>query len=182
MSPWIFGAPAIALVAGALVLVVWKARRLRARHRRLFAAPLPALQAGGERLVDAPRALYHGTRFADGTALLAQAWAAECVGDLFCTQEALFLQREEQGALLSIPLAWVNEVSLVRDHAPLAEKELPMLRLRWTRGGEALQSHFSLRGGMASLERLRREIHLRQADVGARLKPFLDQAPLVPRP
>ncbi len=175
MSLWVFGAPAIALIAGALVFVLWKARRLRARHRRVFAAALPKLPEDRERLVDAPRALYHGTRFADGAPLLAPAWRDECVGDLFCTEEALFLQREEQGALLSIPLGWVTEVALVRGHAPLAGKELPMLRLRWSRGGEALQSDFSLRGGMASLERLRREIHLRQGDVKARLQPFLDQ-------
>jgi hypothetical protein len=175
LSFWLFGAPAIALIAGALVFVLWKSRRLRARHRRVFAAALPKLQGDSERLVDAPRALYHGTRFADGAPMLAKAWRDECVGDLFCTGEALFLQREEQGALLSIPLGWVTEVSLVRVHAKLAGKELPMLRLRWSRGGEALQSDFSLRGGMASLERLRREIHLRQGDVQARLKPFLDQ-------
>ncbi len=179
MSLWIFGALAIVVIAGALVLVLWKARRLRARHRRVFGAPLPRLAADRERLVDAPRALYHGTRFADGAALVAEAWSAACVGDLYCTNEALFLQREEQGALLVIPLAWVTEVSLVRGPAPLAGKDLPMVRLRWSRGGEALQSNFSLRGGMASLERLRREIHLRQADVKAQLQPFLDQ---VPRP
>ena len=180
MSLWIIGAPAIALVAGALVFVLWRARSLRARHRRVFAAALPPLSAGGERLVDAPRALYHGTRFADGGPLLARAWSEECVGDLFCTEEALFLQREEQGALLSIPLGWVTEVSLVRGHAALAGKDLPMLRLRWSRGGEALQSDFSLRGGMASLERLRREVHLRQGDVRAQLQPFLD--PAAPKP
>ncbi len=175
MSLWFFGVPAIALIAGALVLVLWKAQRLRARHRRVFAAPLPIFPEGRERLVDAPRALYHGTRFNDGAALLVPAWGEECVGDLYCTEQALFLQREEQGVQLSIPLDWVSEVSLVRGHAKLAGKELPMLRVRWLRGGEALQSDFSLRGGMASLERLRREIHLRQGDVQARLKPFLDQ-------
>lgn len=177
MSLWFFSAPAIALIAGALVLVLWKAQRLRARHRSVFAAPLPLFPEGRERLVDAPRALYHGTRFADGALLLAPAWSEECVGDLFCTDQALFLEREERGTLLAIPLGWVSEVSLVRGHAKLAGKELPMLRLRWSRGGEALQSDFSLRGGMASLERLRREIHLRQGDVMARLRPFLDQLP-----
>ena len=177
VSPWILGAPVVVAIAGALVSVLWKALRLRARHRRVFAASLPELSASRERLVDAPRALYHGTGFADGAALLVKAWSAECVGDLFCTEEALFLQREEQGALLVIPLAWVTEVALVRGHAPLAGKELPMLRLRWSRGGEALASNFSLRGGMASLERLRREIHLRQANVRAQLQPFFDQAP-----
>ncbi|HYZ89222.1 MAG TPA: hypothetical protein VE620_08000, partial [Myxococcales bacterium] len=39
---------------------------------------------------------------------------------------------------------------------------LPMLRVRFQRGGEELVSDFSLRGGVANLERLRREVHLRQ--------------------
>lgn len=174
MPLWIYCAPAIALIAGALVFVLRRARRLRARHRRVFAAPLPALAAEAERLLDSPRALYHGTRFEDGAALLAPAWGSACVGDLFCTAEGVFLQREDQGPLLVIPLSWVSDVALVRGHAALAGKELPMLRLRWTRGGEPLQTDLSLRGGMASLERLRREIHLRQADVRAKLLPFLE--------
>jgi hypothetical protein len=42
-----------------------------------------------------------------------------------------------------------------------------MLRVRFRRGGEALVSDFSLRGGMANLEKLRREVHLRQGTQNA---------------
>jgi len=52
-----------------------------------------------------------------------------------------------------------------------------MLRLRWRRGGEQLETALSLRGGMASLEALRREIHLRQGDVARQLAPLLQKAP-----
>jgi hypothetical protein len=42
-----------------------------------------------------------------------------------------------------------------------------MLRVRFHRGGQALLSDFSLRGGMANLEKLRREVHLRQGTQNA---------------
>ena len=174
-SLWIFGALA-ALAAGALLLLLLLLRRIKARHRRFFAAP-PRAAADGTRLVDAPRALYHGTAFADGMALLLPEWREACVGDLFCTEEAIFIRREGPGALLVIALPAVVDASLHRAFAPLAGKELPMLRLRWQRGGEMLQTDLSLRGGMASLETLRREIHLRQKNIAEKLAPLL-QRPL----
>ena len=54
----------------------------------------PSASPEGTRLVDAPRALYHGTAFADGTALLAPPWREAGVCDLWCTEEALFVQLE----------------------------------------------------------------------------------------
>ncbi len=173
LAVWIFGALAIAGVAGALS---FQALRIRARHRRFLRAPATAASREGTRLVDAPRALYHGTTFADGTALLAPVWKEACVCDLWCTEEALFVRREaesgEPGALLAIELRSVEEAALHRADAPLAGKELPMLRLRWKRGGETLQTELSLRGGSASLETLRREIHLRQGNIAAQLAPL----------
>jgi hypothetical protein len=162
-------AATLAVLLGACAsLFVWlRARRIRARHRAAFGAPLPALDAARERLVDAPLALYHGTRFADGTPVLAPRWGEACVGDLWCTDEAVFLQREAGGGRLAWPLAWIEDAALVRGHAALARKDLPMLRLRFRRGGETLVSDFSLRGGMANLEKLRREVHLRQGTDGA---------------
>jgi len=64
----------------------------------------------------------------------------------------------------------------------LAGKELPMLKLRWRRGGEPLETQLSLRGGMAQLEKLRREIHLRQGQGSAlqALQKYLDAAPRPP--
>lgn len=178
------GALAVLFAAGALSFLLWRSRRIRRRHQRLFAQALPPLDTAAERLVDSPRALYHGTRFADGQALLAPALAAECVADLFCTAQALFLRREEGGpeggTLLALPLAWVQDAALHRAHAGLASRELPMLRLRWQRGGEELVSEVSLRGGMAQLERLRREIHLRQgrAEMQKQLRRFIEEAPV----
>ena len=163
----ILGAIAAVLAFAAAILVVLFAVRLRKRHRAAFAAALPALDPGRERLLDAPRALYHGTRFGDGSAVLAPRWAEPCVGDLWCTDEAIFLQREAGGGRLCWPLQWIDDASLLRARAELAGKELPMLRIRFRRGGEALVSDFSLRGGRASLEKLRREVHLRQGTHGA---------------
>jgi hypothetical protein len=170
---------AAALVVVAGIAVGLRARRIKVRHRAVFSAELPALDPGRERVVDAPRALYHGTRFADGVALLAPKWRDPCVGDLWCTDQAIFLRREEGGDPLALPLAWVLEATLIRAHAPLAGKDLPMLRVRWRRGGEELATDFSLPGGMANLEKLRREIHLRQAEgsVLAALGPLLARTP-----
>ena len=170
----IFCALATALVAGALL---FQARRIKARHLRFAGAPVPAASPEGTRLVDAPRALYHGTSFADGTALLIAAWREACVCDLWATEAALFIQREGPGALLAIELRTIEDAALHRAFAQLADKELPMLRLRWRRGGETLLTELSLRGGAASLETLRREIHLRQGNVAAQLAPLLAQAP-----
>lgn len=160
----LLGALAIVLVAGASAFVLLQARRLKARHRALLAQDVPPLDEEGERLVDAPASLLHGTRFADGAALGLPAWTDPCVGDLWCTREALFLRREQAGPaggrVLAWPVAWIEEAALVRAFAPLAGKDLPMLRLVWRRGGERLASDFSLKGGMASLEKLRRQLHL----------------------
>jgi hypothetical protein len=157
---------AAAVLAAALVILS-RAGRIRARHRAVFGTELPALDPERERLVDAPRALYHGTRFADGAAVLPQRWREPAVGDLWCTDQAIFLDREAGGGRLTWPLPWIEDASIVRAHAELAKKPLPMLRLRFRRGGEELISDFSLRGGVANLERLRREVHLRQGTQNA---------------
>jgi hypothetical protein len=158
--------------------VLVRARRIRARHRAVFGSPARNLDAAAERLIEAPRTLYHGTRFADGSAILSPRWGAACVGDLWCTAEGVFLLREDGGEPLEIPLGAIDDASLVRAHAPIAGKDLPMLRLRWRRGGESLATDLSLPGGMASLEKLRREIHLRQGKdgVAAALAPFFERA------
>src|SRR2546428_13113838 len=109
-----------------VVLALSPPRRIRRRHRAAFGAPLPALHPDRERLLDAPRALYHGTRFADGAAVLAPRWAEPCVGDLWCTDEAIFLQREAGGGRLSWPLRWIDDASLLRGHPELAGKGLPL--------------------------------------------------------
>ena len=170
---WVACAVGALLAGGALVF----ATRIRARHRRFLRAPAPVARPEDDRIVDQPQALYHGTRFADGIRLLAPAWREPCVSDVWCTAEALFIRREGQGALLSIAHAEVSEAALHRAFAPIAGKDLPMLRLRWRRGGEQLETALSLRGGMASLEALRREIHLRQGDVARLLAPLLQKAP-----
>ncbi len=40
-----------------------------------------------------------------------------------------------------------------------------------------METKLSLRGGMASLEALRREIHLRQENVAEQLAPLLERTP-----
>ena len=167
------GALAAVLGAGALSFAL----KLRARHRRFLDAAGPKAAADAQRVLDQPQALYHGTRFADGKTLLAPAWKDPCVCDVWCTEEALFIRREGLAALLAIAHAEVSEAALHREYAPIAEKELPMLRLRWRRGGESLETQLSLRGGMASLEALRREIHLRQGNVAEQLAPLLQRPP-----
>ena len=172
----------VALAAAIGLVVLWKASKLKRRHRGFLGAPLPVLDPGADVLVDAPRALYHGTRFADGAPLLETMWAEGCVADLRCTVQAIVLKREAVGPAagreLVLPLAWIEDAALGRGHAELAGKELPMLKLRWKRGGESLETQLSLRGGMAQLEKLRREIHLRQGQGSAlqALQKYLDPA------
>lgn len=161
----LLGALAVCGLAGALVFVLARARRLKARHLRAFGKPAPPPPPGKERIFESARALYHGTRFAGGERVLVTAWGEPAVADLFCTEDAVFLQREAEGGLLFIPLRDVQDAELHRAFAKLAGKELPMLRLRWVRGGELLETELSLQGGMANLETLRRQVHLRQANV-----------------
>lgn len=186
MVLWTLGALAITLIAGAFCFGLWKARALRLRHERVLAAriaaPDEAAEQATEKIFQSEAALYHGTRFLDGAELLLPEWRTPCVGDLFCTAEGLYLRRETggpgAGALLGWPMAWIEEAALVRAHAPLAGKELPALRLRFVRGGEVLVSELSLKGGMESLEKLRRELHLRQGRGSAmeQLRRFIEQA------
>jgi len=171
----IYLAAAVALLVAGAALGL--AARIRARHQRFLRAPAPLARAEDDRILDQPQALYHGTRFADGAALLAAAWKEPCVSDVWCTDQALFIRREGQGAVLSIAHGEVSEAALHRGFAPIAGKDLPMLRLRWRRGGEQMQTELSLRGGMASLEALRREIHLRQGNVREQLAPLLEKPP-----
>ncbi|HEY2031056.1 MAG TPA: hypothetical protein VGH20_17785 [Myxococcales bacterium] len=158
-------------------LVARRALSIKARHLRFASEPQPEPEDSATPLYESVRALYHGTRFRDGTALLIPSWREACVCDLSLTSQALFLQREAQGARLAIALAAIEEAALHRAYAPLAKKELPMLRLRWSRGGDHLETELSLRGGMAALETLRREIHLRQGNVEEQLRPFLEKQP-----
>ncbi len=95
---WIACALVALVGAGALSF----AARLRARHRRFLDAPPPPALGDAERILDQPQALYHGTRFADGSALLARAWKEPCVCDVWCTDAALFIRREGREAVLSI--------------------------------------------------------------------------------
>jgi hypothetical protein len=169
---WAACALAAVLAGSALMVSV----RLRRRHRRFLTAT-PRVEPDATPVVSQPRALYHGTRFADGFALLAPEWKEPCVCDLWCTESALFVRREGEGALLSIALAEVREAALHRAFAPIAGKDLPMLRLRWRRGGELMETELSVRGGMAELETLRREIHLRQANIAEQLAPLFNRPP-----
>ncbi len=170
---WIGAAIVLVLAAGVLSF----AARLRSRHRRFLGAAPPSAAPDAERIIDQPQALYHGTRFADGSALLARSWKEPCVCDVWCTGQALFILREGQAALLSIAHEEIAEAALHRAFAQIAGKDLPMLRLRWRRGGESMVTELSLRGGMASLEALRREIHLRQSNVAEQLAPVLTRTP-----
>jgi hypothetical protein len=176
-SLWVFGALAGVALAGALTALLLFARRIKRRSRRFLGAAQPTASPEGTRIVDAPRALYHATWFVGAIPIVAAEWRAECVCDLWLTEQAVFIQREGGGALLVIAIAEIEDASLLRSFAPIAGKELPMLRLRWQRGGEMLQTDLSLRGGMASLETLRREIHLRQKNIAEKLAPLL-QRPL----
>ena len=71
--------------------------------------------------------------------------------EVFCTAEAIFVGR------LVIPLSAVEEALLDRG----------ALRVRFSRGGERLET--VLEAPVHDLERLRREIHLRQPNVVEKL-------------
>jgi len=131
----IFGALAIVLVAGALLLVE---RRIRARTRRVLAAQ-PAVE--GERVIELR--MRQSTQFADGIPAL----FGEGEADVVCTSAVLVAGR------LVIPFAGVEDAAIERG----------ALRVRWTGGGEKLVT--TLEASVHDLERLRREIHLRQPNV-----------------
>jgi hypothetical protein len=131
----IFGALAVVLIAGALLLVE---RRLRARTRRVLAAQRPV---EGERVIELR--MGQSTQFADGLPALLPSGDAEIV----CTATVLVA-----GALV-IPLRDVEDAAI----------EAGALRVRWATAGEKLVTTFS--APLHDLERLRREIHLRQPNV-----------------
>src|SRR5258705_11012548 len=108
MAVWIgggIGGAGVALAAGF-------AGRIRARDGRFLRASAPETRAEDDRILDQSQALYHGTRFADGIALLAHAWKDPCVADVWCTTEALLIWRAGQGATLSAAPSDVTEAAL----------------------------------------------------------------------
>ncbi|MCA1826676.1 MAG: hypothetical protein ABR567_11925 [Myxococcales bacterium] len=131
----IFGALAIVLIAGALLFVE---RRIRARTRRVLEAQ-PAID--GERVLELR--MRHSTAFADGLPALFEAGDV----DVVCTAAVLAAGR------LVIPLGAVEDAAIERG----------ALRVRWTVRGEKLVT--TLEAPVHDLERLRREIHLRQPNV-----------------
>lgn len=137
---WIFGALAVT-AAGALLLVE---RKIRLRTRRVRAEQ-PAVDPQAERVIEL-RMRHLSTGFADGMPLPV---TLEPAGEIlaFVTAQALFIGG------LAIPLASVDDAS-IRGGA---------LRLWWRRGGELLET--LLEAPVHDLERLRREIHLRQPNV-----------------
>ena len=116
-------------------------RRLRARTRRVLLAQAPA---DGERAIELRMRV--STSFADGMPFL-RTFSAE---DVFVTSAALV-------AGLSIPLAGVEDAAIERG----------ALHVRWSAGGEKLET--VLEAPLHDLERLRREIHLRQPNVVEKL-------------
>jgi len=146
---WISGALAI-LLAGALFFLE---RRIRLRTRRVLADE-PRRDRQAERVFDETRMRHSRTGFADQMPLRAP-WAA---GDaaVFCTAEALFVGE------LTIPLESVEDAFMAEG----------ALRLRWRRGGELLETELQARA--SDLERLRREIHLRQKNVVEKLMTLVD--------
>lgn len=142
---------AVLLIAGALLF--WMAARLRKRAARVLAGAVPA-DAAADRVFEDTPMRHLGTRFADEMPL-APMLAPSGTLKVFCTAEALFL-----GPLV-IPLSAVDDAALVQQG----------LRLRWRRGGEKLETLLGARP--AELERLRREIHLRQANVVDKLVEML---------
>jgi hypothetical protein len=131
----IFGALAIVLIAGALLLLE---RRIRVRTRRVLAAQEPV---AGEPVLELRIAV--ATAFADGMPAPLDQGEVEVV----CTASVLAAGR------LVIPLAAVEDAAIERG----------ALRVRWSGGGEKLVT--SLTAPVHDLERLRREIHLRQPNV-----------------
>ena len=121
--------------AGALFLVE---RRIRARTGRVLAAQ-PALS--GDPVIELRMAV--STSFADGMPAI----LAEGEADVVVTTAAVSAGR------VVIPLSAVEDAAI----------ESGALRVRWTAGGEKLVT--TLGASLHDLERLRREIHLRQPNV-----------------
>jgi hypothetical protein len=135
----------IAVVALALLFaaaVVLFSVSLRARRRRVLRAA-PSLN-GLEPILPSLTLRHELTRFADGID-----WPAPVFGRgqvaVVCTDEGI------EAARLTIRHREIEDAAIASGR----------LRLRWRRGGEDLESFFA--GDVVDLERLRREIHLRQA-------------------
>lgn len=140
---WIVGALAV-LAAGALLLME---RKIRLRTRRVLAEQ-PSADPQAERLVEI-RMRHAGTGFADDLPLPAMLEEQGEV-NVVCTAQAVFVGR------MIIPLASVEDAAISRGS----------LRLTWRRG-ELLETVLEAPGH--DLERLRREIHLRQPNVVEKL-------------
>ncbi|HUJ24488.1 MAG TPA: hypothetical protein VLW85_00605 [Myxococcales bacterium] len=137
---WIFGALA-ALAAGALLLMERKIRRRTLR----VAAAVPDANPRAERVIEL-RLNHAGTGFLDQLPMPLRL-QANGPAEVWLTQQALFV------GVLAIPLADVREAVLAAG----------ALRVRFVRGGERLET--VLEGPGPELERLRREIHVRQPNV-----------------
>lgn len=116
-------------------------RRLRARTRRVLAAQA---SADGDRAIELTMRV--STAFADGMPFLRAGGSAE----VFVTAQALV-------AGVAIPHAGVEDAAIARG----------ALHVRWSAGGEKLET--VLEAPLHDLERLRREIHLRQPNVVEKL-------------
>ena len=131
------------LIFGALAIVLVAGalflveRRIRARTRRVLAAQRPV---EGEVVIELRMAV--ATGFADGMPAIFEKGET----DVVCTGSTL-------AAGLVIPIASIEDAAI----------EGGALRVRWTGGGEKLVT--SLSATVHDLERLRREIHLRQPNV-----------------
>jgi hypothetical protein len=132
---------AIVLIAGALLFVE---RRIRARTRLVLDAA-PRADRDAERIIEL-RMRHLGTGFADEMPLPVELQGRGEV-DVYCTAEAVFVGG------LAIPFSSVDDAAIERG----------ALRLRFSRGGERLET--ALEAPMHDLERLRREVHLRQPNV-----------------
>ena len=147
---WIFGALA-ATAAGALLFVE---RRIRRRTQRVL-DDAPAADDSAERLLELRMRHVH-TGFVDEMPLpIALAPAGEL--DVLCTSSQLL------AGPMVIPLASVEDAAIAQG----------ALRLRFRRGGELLET--VLEAPPHDLERLRREIHLRQPNVLQKLIDMVQQ-------
>ena len=146
---------AILVVAGALLVRV--ASRLRRRVRAVLRAG-SSIDRDSPRVFDEVRMRHRGSCFSDGISVPERIAPAGVV-PVSATAEGVFI-----GAM-AIPPAVVDDAALVSGR----------LRLRWRAGREAVETW--LEADRADLERLRREIHLRQANIAQKLAAMIGPKP-----
>ncbi len=148
----------VAVATLAVVVVVGaRARAIAALGRRLEAEPLEPV-SGAPQLVPAVPAVHLRTLVSGRDACLVEL-PAGVDGALSVTGRELLLTTDTP---LHVPIRRILEAGYLASFEGLDGREGVLLAVVWRRAGERLTSVFLVRARRHDVEKIRREIHLRQ--------------------